>query len=803
MFYLRHWCTGWFWAGLFVYTLTPFNDTSAQAPCTKPDAGRDQTIQQSTYKLSNAPANSFWSPVTANPANATIHAQTGQISGMTVPGTYRFVLSTITDGMTGHAGQVLPQDGNLISNKLNGLEVLTNGQVRVGVDSRYGGAITHLASANGPNMVNNYDLGRQIQIGLYDGPIPFKPSGIDFDSNWADGLGYNPIQAGDVFHNPSEIVAFEKRDNLLYVKTIPKHFHLKNYPGEAYIEHWIRLQGNVVKVHVKVTMFREDKTQYQARDQEFPCMYLNGSYNHIWGYAGNEPFTLGQMSHLTPPMDFTNFHVTEPWMAATDANGYGAGLYTPNNFFWRKGYFGKDYTGDEFYHDASYVGAVPFEQMDHNSVSEFDYELVVGHINDIRSYIYSQSRPSTGPNYRFTNGRKGWHYFDVHDTGWPINGYLHVLLDNKERNQIKSPAVFWRGKDNPKVYIRAAFKTSQDKFRFFWRTVDDPDFKGLENRYKDFVVQNDDQFHTYEIDLSNTDWMNVNIKQVQFRPLWDGPDATGSVRIEWVSTSPDGPPADQSDVSSHVCADTVSITVNTPTRPQAGQDQLLACNSTLAPTTTTLVAATNEQAWSVLTQPASASATVNALGQVSGLNRPGDYSFVLRNTIFPSLADTVNVRVPDCAPTFTLAGRFFIDNGNGGGKAQNGLLETNEVGLKGIALTLYTDPNGDGNPSDGQVIKKLVTDTQGSYSIAPLSSNQTYILALDPSNFTPNSLLFGWRSTYQFQQSSYGLLSTAISSQMADKLGAFPLTVSLIIGLYDTCPGAATACVPIQIRRLR
>ena len=804
MFSFRHWCTGWFWAGLFVCTLTPLCNLVAQVPCTKPDAGPDITIQKSFYKLNNAPATNFWCPVTTNPANATIHAQTGQVSGMTVPGTYRFVLSSIADGMTGHAGQVLPQDGKLLSNNLNGLELLTNGLIKVGVDSRYGGAITHLAAANGTNMVNNYDLGRQIQIGVYNGPVPFVPAGVEFDPGWAAGLGYNPIQAGDVFHNPSEIVAFEKRENLLYVKTIPKHFHLKNYPGEANIEHWIRIQGNVVKVHVKMTMFRSDKTQYQARDQEFPCMYLNGPYHHLWGYSGTDPFTLGQLAHLTPPMDFANFQVTEPWMAATDANGFGAGLYTPNNFFWRKGYFGKDYTGDEFYQDASYIAAVPFEQMDHNSVSEFDYELVVGHINDIRSYIYSQPRPTTGPNYRFNNGRKGWHYFDVQDTGWPITGYLHVLLDDKERNQIKSPAVFWRGKNNPKIYVRAAFKTQQDKFRFFWRTVDDSDFKGLENRYKDFVIQNDDLFHTYEIDLSQTDWMNVNIKQIQLRPLWDGPDVNGSVKIEWISTNPDGPPADQSDVSGYVCADTVAITVNLPARPQAGADRVLACNGTSSPTTTTLNAATNELAWSVLQQPNGTSVTINAQGQVSGLSRAGDYLFLLKNTSFSNLSDTVKVTVPaDCTPPFTLAGRIFMDNGLGGGNAQNGIQEVNEVGLKGVALTLYTDPNKDGNVTDGTVVSKLITDAQGNYSFASLSSSESYIIAIDPINFSPGNLLVGWRSTYQLRQSSYGMLSGLLSSQMADKVGILPLTVTLVIGLFDPCSGISSVCIPIRVRRLR
>ena len=276
------------------------------------------------------------------------------------------------------------------------------------------------------------------------------------------------------------------------------------------------------------------------------------------------------------------------------------------------------------------------------------------------------------------------------------------------------------------------------------------------------------------------------------------------MKIEWISTNPDGPPADQSDVSGYVCADTVAITVNLPARPQAGADRVLACNGTSSPTTTTLNAATNELAWSVLQQPNGTSVTINAQGQVSGLSRAGDYLFLLKNTSFSNLSDTVKVTVPaDCTPPFTLAGRIFMDNGLGGGNAQNGIQEVNEVGLKGVALTLYTDPNKDGNVTDGTVVSKLITDAQGNYSFASLSSSESYIIAIDPINFSPGNLLVGWRSTYQLRQSSYGMLSGLLSSQMADKVGILPLTVTLVIGLFDPCSGISSVCIPIRVRRLR
>src|SRR5919202_3658258 len=133
---------------------------------------------------------------------------------------------------------------------LTGLQTIENDVIRVGVDTRYGGALTYLAfkdSHNGQvrteNMVNNPDLGRQVQIALYGGPLDYSRNGAPA---WS-GLGWNPIQAGDTYNTPSEVLAIQKETNLLYVKTIPKQFGINNEPGEATIEHWLRLEGNVVK----------------------------------------------------------------------------------------------------------------------------------------------------------------------------------------------------------------------------------------------------------------------------------------------------------------------------------------------------------------------------------------------------------------------------------------------------------------------------------------------------------------------------------------------------------------------------
>ncbi|WP_460969336.1 hypothetical protein [Spirosoma migulaei] len=437
----------------------------------------------------------------------------------------------------------------------DGLMTIENSQIKVGINTNAGGAITYLTfqndqggKVNTRNMVSNpliggrTDLGRQIQIGLYGGPYEYSQNG---NPAWV-GLGWNPIQAGDVYFNSAQVLLAEKQDNLLHTKTIPKQFAFYNEPGEATIEHWIRLDGNVVKVHVKVVLSRSDKTQYEARQQEFPCMYLTGDYHNMWLYKGSSPYTNGSLAleRIQPPQTtiFGDVFPTEPWMASTNDNGYGVGLYAKGNYEWKRGYFGADLGGDETSTVASYIAAANKVVFDHNLVHEWDYELILGHLSEIRSYVYNKQHSPPGPNYLFDTSRKGWLYYHATDTGWPISGKLHVHLDDATNARILSPFVFWKGRSNPKIYLRAAFNTQSDKFRIKWRRSDDITIYGTGDRIMEFPVINDGQFHTYTIDLSSNDyWLEADIGQIAFEPVTDKPQPNAWAEFAWVATSPDGP----------------------------------------------------------------------------------------------------------------------------------------------------------------------------------------------------------------------------------------------------------------------
>jgi|GEM_PF-522138 len=807
MVFLREEGQGWGWAGLLLFSLSIQQQVVGQATCIKPDAGLDVTTSVSSIKLKNAPAGYFWFPQTGNPGStATINAQTGEVTGITTPGRYQFVMSSIASSIDQHAPQVIPQDGALRANTINGLDMLDNGQIKVGVNSRYGGAITYLSTKTGTNMVNNYDLGRQAQIGIYAGPVPFKPPGVEIFPAWS-GIGWNPIQAGDFYNNVSRILAYEKRENLIYVKTLPKFWPLRNYDGEAIIEHWIRLSGNVVKVHARVTLARADKKQYVARDQEFPCLYLNSIYKRSWKYSGTAPFTNADKQLKVGPFEMVNVRASEPWVALTRDDDFGVGLYTPKNQFFREAFFGDEFSNNEFGSSASYITASPFAVLDHNSVTDFDYELIVGHINDIRSHVYAQPRPDAGPNYRFNNSRHSWYYVETTDTGLPITNNLNITLDGNGSKQLKSPAVFWRGQDNPKLYIRAAFDLKGgNTYRLHWQTQEDYEFLGLKERTKDFTVINDGQFHTYEIDLTGTPWTASSIRQVMFSPPWDGPALTGTFKLEWFATKPNGPTAPPAQTSATVCTDTVQVNYNPPVVssaiPNAGPDQVLRCGVT----SVDLPLSSPELTWRILSRPTGSAATVTPTGAARGLQMPGFYLLTLSNDVAKTV-DLMAITVSSCAVPQSLTSSVFLDTGSGGGIARNGKQEPGEPGVANVRVTLYTDPNGDGNPTDGVVVERTQTNSRGQYRFIQLFANEFYVIALDVSNFAAGGPLHRKVSTRQNSYNpQYGLLSGRIILQ-SDKSEITQARAKVAdsdptFGLEPDCSNRPASCLTIQSKRL-
>ncbi|GAB2599786.1 hypothetical protein [Spirosoma areae] len=419
---------------------------------------------------------------------------------------------------------------------------LATNKLRVGIDLNMGGAITYLAEAgSSENMVNNPDLGRQIQTAIYAGPYPYSQGGKQPVPEWIN-LGWNPVQAGDFFLNPARIVSYQQTDNLLYVKTIPLIWPLNNEVAECTFEHWITAQANTVHVRCRVVVDRRsDTTQYEARTQESPCIYLNGPYDHMFLYTGMKPFTNDAVSEFSE-REVINRYGTEHWAALLNDKGRGVGLFKPREVRFRTGGFGIPHVGGEFDVSAGYINSEDFLVVDHNGTYEFEYTLIVGSLTDIRQYVYSQPRPPAGPDFKFVNDRQGWHFTNTRDNGWPIRNELYVRwyrADDKKREfRIMSPLSFWYAANVPKVRFQAAFQTKGTVARFVWRKPEDIDFLEIPGRYVDFPIIGDGQFRTYEINTSQLPgWDNV-ISQISLTSPESqyGFEKGSTVRIQSVTT---------------------------------------------------------------------------------------------------------------------------------------------------------------------------------------------------------------------------------------------------------------------------
>lgn len=378
---------------------------------------------------------------------------------------------------------------------------LENGHVKLGVDLDRGGAITHLASAKGgANVVNNFDLGRQVQLSFFSGPVPFEADGKKPAEHWRH-IGWNPIQSGDDFKNTSQMLAHENDGRQIHVTCRPLQWPLNNVPGDCIFDSWLELEGAVVKARARLTNARTDRTQHPARLQELPAVYVNAPFHRVLSYQGARPFT-GDAVTAVPRAQgrhpWTFWTGTEGWAALLDDQDCGLGLITPGRMHFTGGFAGQPGPNDTHANSTGYLAGQAQEILDHNIVYEFRYELVPGTLEDIRRRA-AHWRPQAPPAWSFTQDRQGWHYQNAKDSGWPVKDHLHVTLDQDDP-QLISPLTFWQAADAPYLVIEAAFQSTQKQAVAMWQPHGE---NGLSpSKTLPFPVTADGAFHRHVIHLA-------------------------------------------------------------------------------------------------------------------------------------------------------------------------------------------------------------------------------------------------------------------------------------------------------------
>jgi autotransporter-associated beta strand protein len=418
------------------------------------------------------------------------------------------------------------------------IQYLDNGSIRLGVDTTKGGAIVELRPsgtlASGSNVVNTFDLGREIQQSYYSGPASFVPAGATQHPSWSP-WPWNPVQAGDAYGNRSTLISASNSGTELYVKSRPKQWALQNVDADCTMEEWITLSGNVATVRTRLTNARSDTTQYPARHQELPAVYTWARLTQLKTYTGTQPFTSGSLTvipNAAPP--WTSFRATEGWAAYVDANDWGLGVFAPNNVRFVGGFAGTPGTGSTTSSNTGYISPIRSEIIDHNIVYDHTYHLILGSLTSIRAFAVA-NKPDLKPDYQFRGTRDGWTYVNATDTGFPVTDRLRVNVASSDP-QMVGPECSFAAADVPKLFVRVAASVAgatQASGRFYWeRENGTAPMSAAQSQ--GFTLTADGQFRTYEVTLSATSTWTGQISRLRFDPVGSG--TTGDfVEVQFIS----------------------------------------------------------------------------------------------------------------------------------------------------------------------------------------------------------------------------------------------------------------------------
>jgi hypothetical protein len=421
----------------------------------------------------------------------------------------------------------------LIAGSLQGKDnivYIQNGDIKLGVNLELGGAITYLSVAESDeNMINNYDWGRQIQMSFYSGPKPYIPeSGQQPHERWAF-LGWNPIQSGDVGGYKSKVTDYFHGEDSIYIKSIPMQWPLANVPGECFFESCIKIEGKIIKVNNRLVNNRKDKTQYTARSQEMPAVYVNAPYHRLITYKGDKPFQNDKISEIpqnseTEPK-WSYWQATENWVAHLNDDDFGLGIFTSEVQSYIGGFSGKKGVGGTKDAPTGYCAPILKEILDHNIVYDYSCNLCVGSLKQIRNFAIENRKIKEELKYNFKSGRNHIYFTDAKDKGWPINNMLEVKPEKKVI-YLNSPQIFYKLGDTFRFNLEAQFPANVKKVSLVCIHSENI----AEDEYK-LNILNDGLLHNYIVYLKNKNINESALKQFKIKIEFDDIKDSGFVKI--------------------------------------------------------------------------------------------------------------------------------------------------------------------------------------------------------------------------------------------------------------------------------
>ncbi len=242
---------------------------------------------------------------------------------------------------------------------------LDNGTIKVGFDKRMGGVVSYFErKTNGENIINNHDAGRQagFESRIYPtNPSTWKPyanskylsdiyplaGGASREWNGLpQGSFYNEKFANeDHLGGIPEVISFNSKTKILYIKAKLWEWGFVNLESDGYKmidaggynEYWISLSGIAANFTVKQVR----NIPYFVSNDNIGSSFnvfinLNYKFADRWQtYNGSNPYTNQAVNVRQPAQNHQNFWnlATENWVAMTNNNDFGMGIYVNDNRF--------------------------------------------------------------------------------------------------------------------------------------------------------------------------------------------------------------------------------------------------------------------------------------------------------------------------------------------------------------------------------------------------------------------------------------------------------------------------------------
>lgn len=253
---------------------------------------------------------------------------------------------------------------------------IDDGTLRVGTSLGFGGAITHISRINSNvveyvdengnmcigrlsdtsgvtvvseecNLVNIYDLGREIQQSFY-WPVKqqhgYTPTS---EQKYPGDLNYNPIQCGSAGSVGPQIVDYYCTENEIYVKAYGQDWYLVNQVDPTYFETWFTFgEDGVLIVKNRVTNFGQfvNTDGLEFVKQESPAFYSVYPLDYFYtetvqgtifdnslcaANGGSGKTSLNDSVSGRYYYSLPESQVSNKWAAFVTKDKFGLGIYNP------------------------------------------------------------------------------------------------------------------------------------------------------------------------------------------------------------------------------------------------------------------------------------------------------------------------------------------------------------------------------------------------------------------------------------------------------------------------------------------